>query len=218
MFGYGRTVRTSLQQVYGEYFAGTPTQRADQAVAETFRLKHVPPSSDPINRPGGYERARDAAVAIARQYETSYDTDVDRLRPIEARVDIPAAKCVITGSIDLLLREEEQLLGIEIIDFRAMEGGDAPQTIPELDLTELSLQVQLYARADAQILGENARTGNVRSRDRRPNGIQMAQNRRRLLVNSIRPEPEIVPSDTRKPAPRLLCSWPSKCNTELLSI
>src|SRR5699024_10123023 len=42
-----------------------------------------------------------------------------------------------------------------------MEGGDQPLQSPELDWTDLSLQVQLYAKAAREVLGENARTGAV---------------------------------------------------------
>ena len=42
-----------------------------------------------------------------------------------------------------------------------MEGGVDPETNEKLYWTELSLQVQLYAKAATQVLGENARTGAV---------------------------------------------------------
>ena len=77
--------------------------------------------------------------------------------------EIPAANCVISGSIDLLLHEDAagNILKAEIIDFKTMEGGDQPITSNDLDWTELALQVQLYARAADQVLGQNAKTGSV---------------------------------------------------------
>ena len=42
-----------------------------------------------------------------------------------------------------------------------MEGGEQPEANAKLDWTELALQVQLYARAADQVLGQNARTGRV---------------------------------------------------------
>ena len=76
---------------------------------------------------------------------------------------MPAANCVISGAIDLLLHEDAggNILGAEIIDFKTMEGGDEACENEELDWTELALQVQLYARAADQVLGQNARTGSV---------------------------------------------------------
>jgi DNA helicase-2/ATP-dependent DNA helicase PcrA len=164
MFGYGRTVHTSMQKLHEQYVDSIPTgDDAEQAVEDTFHLKHVPPSGDPVNRPGAYERGKNRAVEIAREYVDSFGSDFTRERTVEARFEIPAANCVITGAIDLLLREDEngEILDAEIIDFKTMEGGEDPGENVELDWTELSLQVQLYARAADQVLGENARTGSV---------------------------------------------------------
>ena len=130
MFGYGRTVHTSIQKLHELYPDAPPTaDQAGQIVSQTFHLKHVPPSRDPVNRPGGYERAQNAAAQIAREYVGTFGTDFERERQVEATFEIPAADCVITGSIDLLLREDDQgnILDAEIIDFKAMEGGDDPQ-------------------------------------------------------------------------------------------
>lgn len=164
MFGYGRTVHTSIQKLHERHTDSIPTgDDATQAVIDTFHLKHVPRSNDPINRPGAYERGQNRAVEIAREYAGSFGSDFVRERSVEARFEIPAANCVITGSIDLLLREDNKgrILDAEIIDFKTMEGGEEPETNVELDWTDLSLQVQLYARAADQVLGENARTGSV---------------------------------------------------------
>ena len=164
MFGYGRTVHTSIQKLHERFRDTAPSlTEATQAVLDTFHLKHVPRSSDPINRPGAYENARNAAVEIVREYVDGFGSDFERERTVEATFEIPAANCVITGSIDLLLREDSEghILDAEIIDFKAMEGGEVPIGNSRLDWTELSLQVQLYARAANQVLGENAQTGSV---------------------------------------------------------
>lgn len=70
---------------------------------------------------------------------------------------------MISGSIDLMLREDEngEVLDAEVVDFKSMEGGEDPELNPKLDWTELSLQVQLYAKAAREVLGEAARTGSV---------------------------------------------------------
>jgi DNA helicase-2/ATP-dependent DNA helicase PcrA len=82
---------------------------------------------------------------------------------VEARFEIPAEQAVISGSIDLLLKEDAQgnILEATVVDFKAMEGGEAPAESERLDWTELSLQVQLYAKGARDVLGENARTGAV---------------------------------------------------------
>ena len=164
MFGYGKTVHTAIQKLH-ERHATTPPTAEDtaQVVQDTFHLKHVPASRNPETAPGPYERARDQATAIAQNYARVYGTDFTRDRQIEATFTIPAKHCTITGSIDLLLREDEQgsILDAEIIDFKTMEGGPLPEDNRKLNWTVLALQVQLYALAADQVLGQNAKTGNV---------------------------------------------------------
>ena len=92
-----------------------------------------------------------------------FGSDFERERQVEAFFEIPSQNCVISGSIDLLLHEDAQgnILKAEIIDFKTMEGGEQPAENEDLDWTELALQVQLYAMAADQVLGQNARTGSV---------------------------------------------------------
>ncbi len=164
MFGYGRTVHTSIQKLHERFTESLPAASdAAQAVEDTFHLKHVPQSKDPINRPGAYERAKNSATEIAKKYVEDHSADFERERTLEATFEIPAANCVITGAIDLLLREDAkgQIIDAAIVDFKAMEGGEEPEDSEELDWTELSLQVQLYAHAAVHVLGEKARTGCV---------------------------------------------------------
>jgi DNA helicase-2/ATP-dependent DNA helicase PcrA len=59
------------------------------------------------------------------------------------------------------LTPNDRILDARVIDFKAMEGGIDPETNEKLHWTELSLQVQLYAKAATEVLGENARTGAV---------------------------------------------------------
>ena len=164
LFGYGRTVHTSIQRLHELYQNAPPKSvQVGPVVLDTFHLKHVPPSNDPTNRPGAYERAQNSAVKIAQNYVDEYGSDFRRERQVEATFEIPASNCVISGSIDLLLHEdlEGNILRAEIIDFKTMEGGEDPATDEKLDWTELALQVQLYARAAEQVLGQNAKTGSV---------------------------------------------------------
>ncbi len=164
MFGYGRTVHTSIQRLHELHPDAPPgEEQVEQTVMRTFHLKHVPPSGDPENRPGAYENSRNRAIEIAKDYVSSYGHDFERERQVEAAFEIPASNCVISGSIDLLLHEDEEgnILQAEVVDFKTIEGGEQPEENNELDWTELALQVQLYARAADQVLGRNARTGSV---------------------------------------------------------
>lgn len=164
MFGFGRTVHTAVGKVHELFPAAAPTQaQASQVSDQVFHLKHVPQANDPVNRPGPYERARDAARAIVEQYVGDYGADFVRSRQVEARFEIPAQGCLITGAIDLLLREDAtgEIVAAEVIDFKAIEGGADPLQNVDLEWTELALQVQLYARAATRVLGQNAATGSV---------------------------------------------------------
>jgi DNA helicase-2/ATP-dependent DNA helicase PcrA len=164
MFGFGMTVHTAVGKLHEAFSASPPSGgEAAEIAKRVFHLKHMPPSRDPVNRPGGYERAKESSGQILRNYAESYSPDFSRYRQVEVRFEIPVEQAVISGSIDLLLKVDvnEQILDARVIDFKAMEGGVDPETNEELQWTELALQVQLYAKAATEVLGENARTGAV---------------------------------------------------------
>ncbi len=164
MFGFGNTVHSAVGRMHQSYENGAPTrEEAEQIARAIFHLKHVPPSNDPENNPGPYERAQDKAGEIAGNYAESYAEDFDRLRQVEVRFEIPVEQAVITGSIDLLLMVDPDgsVVDASVVDFKTMEGGEEPTVNADLDWTELALQVQLYARAADEVLNEPARTGSV---------------------------------------------------------
>jgi DNA helicase-2/ATP-dependent DNA helicase PcrA len=165
LFGFGQTVHTAINKLHQTFPDSRPTvAEAEQIALNTFHLKHVYPANDPINRPGPYERARDRSTEIAREYVTTYIRDFDRERQVEARFEISIGKdAVISGAIDLILREDDQgnIIDARIVDFKSIEGGDDPASNEQLNWTELALQVQLYAKAARDVLGENAKTGHV---------------------------------------------------------
>ncbi len=153
-----------IQQLHQRYLDSTPNpEQVAQVIADTFYLKHVSASQDPDQHPGPFERARTQAVAIIQDYAQEFGADFIRERQVEATFQIPAQDCTITGSIDLLLRENEQgtILDAEVIDFKTMEGGPSVDDNTDLNWTSLALQVQLYATAAEQVLDQNAKTGNV---------------------------------------------------------
>ena len=164
MFGYGRTVHTVVQKLHELYPDAPPeSDQIEPVVLDTFHLKHVPKSGDSVNRPGAYENSRNRAVEMTQDYVAAFGGDFERERQVEAIFEIPTSNCVISGSIDLLLHEDDEgnILQAEIIDFKTIEGGAQPDSNDDLDWTELALQVQLYARAADKVLGQNARTGSV---------------------------------------------------------
>ena len=164
MFGFGQTVHAAVGKLHERYPQRAPTPAEAEAVARgIFHLKHVPPSHDPVERPGAYERAADASAGIVSRYAKGYGGDFIRHRQLEVRFEIPLRDSVLSGSIDLLVRLDDQggILDASVIDFKSMEGGPDPENNPDLDWTELALQVQLYARAAVDVLDANARTGHV---------------------------------------------------------
>lgn len=164
MFGFGSTIHAAVGKLHSDFANAIPTEDdAERILRRVFHLKHIPESNDPVNRPGGYENAREAGARILRDYAREYATDFMHERQVEVRFEIPVTQAVITGSIDLLLRydQEEHIVDACVVDFKTMEGGPEPEDNEELHWTEMSLQVQLYAKAAREVLGEEARTGAV---------------------------------------------------------
>ena len=164
MLGFGASVHTIVCKLHESYDERTPTvdEARDLALA-TFHLKHVPRSNNPESNPGPYENAERKAGEIASNYVEQYSDDFAQNRQLEVRFEIPVEQALISGSIDLLFKEDPEgnILSATVIDFKTMEGGDHPIENDDLHWTELALQVQLYAAAANEILGGNARTGAV---------------------------------------------------------
>ena len=164
MFGFGQTIHSSIGRLHQEWNDAIPTPaQAGELARENFHLKHVPQSKDPVNRPGGYEQGQARAEQMVANYVEEYADDFRRQRQVEVQFEIPVRHAVISGTIDLLLRTDRtgEILDATVIDFKALDGGEDPLQEPKLDWTELALQVQLYAKAAKDVLGENAQTGAV---------------------------------------------------------
>lgn len=161
LFGFGQTTHTILERLHQKYKDRIPTEKEIfDMVEDTFMLKHVFPSNDPVNRPGAYERAKTLIHEIMKKYVDTYSNDFCRIRQDEARFELLIEDALITGSIDLLLKEDESknINVAEVIDFKSME---IPKQWEEFDWREMSLQVQLYSRAAKEVIGENVETGYV---------------------------------------------------------
>ena len=161
LFGYGLTTHTAINRTHQLFTNTAPSrQEAEEIAEDVFHLKHVFPSRD-SEREGAYERARNASKRLVGNYAEDYPEDYMQSRSLEQRFEIKADKALITGSIDLLLREDNDgnILEAKVIDFKSMD-------FPERQLNpffwiNLSLQVQLYAYVADIVLGENAKTGAV---------------------------------------------------------
>ena len=164
LFGYGRVVHVAIEKLHELFRDRAPTRQEAEIIAETnFHLKHIAPSRDPENRPGAYEQAKRKARQIASEYVSSYTADFASQRQVEVRFEIPARGCLITGSINLLMRcnEAGEIIEAHVLDFKTMEGGPDPLSNMQLDWRELSLQVQLYAKAAREVFSEHAATGSI---------------------------------------------------------
>ncbi len=161
LFGFGQTTHTILERLHQKYKDRIPTKKEIyDMVEDTFMLKHVFPSNDPVNRPGSYERAKTLVHEIMKKYVDTYSDDFCRIRQDEARFELLIEDALITGSIDLLLKEDENknINAAEVIDFKSME---VPEQLEEFDWREMSIQVQLYSRAAKEVMDENVETGYV---------------------------------------------------------
>lgn len=161
LFGFGQTTHTILERLHQRYKDRIPTENEIfDMVEDTFMLKHVFPSKDPVNHPGSYERAKTLVHEIMKKYVDTYSDDFCRIRQDEARFELLVEDALITGSIDLLLKEDESknINAAEVIDFKSME---IPDRLEEFDWREMSLQVQLYSKAAKEVIGENAEIGYV---------------------------------------------------------
>lgn len=161
LFGFGQTTHTILERLHQKYKDRIPSEKEIfDMVEDTFMLKHVFPSNDPVNRPGSYERAKTLVHEIMKKYVDIYSDDFCRIRQDEARFELLIEDALITGSIDLLLKEDESknINAAEVIDFKSME---IPDQLEEFDWREMSIQVQLYSKAAKEVIGENVETGYV---------------------------------------------------------
>ena len=164
MFGYGKTVHTLIQKLHELHPDAPPeSDQVKPVVLDTFHLKHVPQSGDPVNRPGAFENSRNRAVEIAKNMWRFSGVILSGSGRWKRSLRFRHPIVSYPVSIDLLLHEDENgnILRAEIIDFKAVEGGKQPAANDDLEWTELALQVQLYVRAADQVLGQNARTGTV---------------------------------------------------------
>lgn len=160
LFGFGITTHTAINKIHQLHNQSPPTrEESENILRDVFHLKHVFPSNDP-NRPGPFENARDKAATIVGNYVSDYSDDFDHSRQMEYQFEIKAGKALITGSIDLLVRvnNEDNILEAKIIDFKTMDFEDDKG---ERFWIDKSLQVQLYAHAASKVLGENAKTGSI---------------------------------------------------------
>jgi len=161
MVGFGITVHTIIEKLHANHGVGAPSPIETTAmVDQTFHLPHAFRSRLQENV-GPYERAQTSAEEMVQRYVMDHKTDFERTRTVEAPFEIQVCGAVLSGSIDLLMRDSTDgtPLDAELIDFKAMklDGGSTGS----LDWTALSLQVQLYARAAKDILGTPVELGSV---------------------------------------------------------
>jgi DNA helicase-2/ATP-dependent DNA helicase PcrA len=160
LFGFGQTTHTILEKLHQTFKNRVPTDaEITEVVESTFMLKHVFQSKDP-NSPGPYERAKSLVDKLMKQYVRDHGSDFCRLRQDEARFELLVDDALITGAIDLILKEDENkaIESAEVIDFKSME---IPDDMGQQDWREMSVQVQLYSKAAKEVLGQNADTGFV---------------------------------------------------------
>lgn len=164
LFGFGNTVHAGIGKLHEQFPNRAPTpEQAEEIARDIFHLKHVLPSGDPENRPGPYERAKNRAAELAVDYVKNFDKDFQQRRQVEARFEIPVDDAVVSGAIDLIIQEDAagNVVDACVVDFKTLAGGDDPPNSLDLNWTELALQVQLYAKAAVDVLGNAIKDGFV---------------------------------------------------------
>lgn len=186
LFGFGKTSHTILERLHQQFKDRAPSaDEVAEIVQSTFMLKHVFPSKDPINRPGSYERAKMLVQRILTEYSQRYSSDFGRLRQDEARFEISVKDALITGAIDLLLKEDPQrgIVTADVIDFKSME---TPEDIADYDWRDMSIQVQLYSKAAKEVMGENVETGHIHTlKDNRRTAIPVDEQSVKSAIGAI---------------------------------
>ena len=162
LFGFGLTTHTSIARLHQRNPTTPPSiPGARQIAEETFHLRHVKPSLDPASRPGPFERAKKRSVDIVAQYANAFGTDFQRRRHVEEAFEIPVKGAVISGSIDLMLLEEEgEVKDACVIDFKTGERGRGTNEASD-QWVDFSLQTQLYAIAARDVLKERIDLGYI---------------------------------------------------------
>lgn len=161
LFGFGQTTHTIIERLHQIYKNVAPSEdEAIKVAREIFHLKHIFPSSNPINNPGPYEHALNSAIKIAQNYVGDFEQDFNRIKEDEVRFEINIGQALVSGAIDLLLKHDDdgEIMDAHVIDFKSLEK---PKESSENDWIDLSLQVQLYAYAAKKVLSEKAQTGSV---------------------------------------------------------
>ena len=106
LFVYVLTTHTAINRLHQLYPESAPTREEAQEIAsDVFHLKHVFPSRNSDGE-GPYERAKSASKKLVGNYANDYPNDFIQSRSLEQRFEIKAGKALITGAIDLLLKED----------------------------------------------------------------------------------------------------------------
>jgi DNA helicase-2/ATP-dependent DNA helicase PcrA len=161
LFGYGLTTHTAINRLHQLHPNDAPTrEEAEEIAGAVFHLKHVFPARNQ-EAEGPYERAKNASKRLVGSYANDYPQDFIQSRSLEQRFEIKAGKALITGAIDLLLKEDAEgnILEAKVVDFKSMDFPEDQNT--PFFWINLALQVQLYAHAAEEVLGQNAKTGAV---------------------------------------------------------
>lgn len=164
LFGFGNTVHAGISKLHEQFPNQAPTpNEAAEIAKDIFHLKHVMASGDPQNRPGPYEQAKERAGQLASNYVENFSDDFQQKRQIEARFEIPVDDAVVSGAIDLMIQEDAagNVLDACVVDFKTIAGGEDAANSDDLNWTELALQVQLYAKAAIDVLGNAIQDGFV---------------------------------------------------------
>lgn len=150
-FGYGTAIHNIINRIHSDYIRNKKVPDdygIEEIFDEMFHLRFAP------NKHA--ENLKQAGLKTVKEYVRRYGHDFGRILETEKRFEFRLDDAMISGSIDLLRREED---GVEIVDFKTGSGSNE-----KYDLNHAE-QARFYAYAARESLGHSPRKAVVHHLD-----------------------------------------------------
>lgn len=124
--GYGKSLHYCLRCASDMIKGGAnPEQSVEKVVRDKF---HLPYAGGKVR-----EKMQEKAVNTLKKFVRKHNKDMTKIKEVEARLEFPVQRATITGKVDVILRDEND---IEIRDYKTSDEVTTPE--------QSALQVRLY--------------------------------------------------------------------------
>lgn len=124
--GYGKSLHYCLRCASDMIKQGTdPEKSIEKAVREKF---HLPYAGGEVKK-----TMQKKAASTLKKFVKKHKEDMTKIKEVEARLEFPVQKATITGKVDVILRDKND---IEVRDYKTSDEVTTPQ--------QSALQVRLY--------------------------------------------------------------------------